>query len=173
MFTKASIETYFLAEKNLQLICWLIGLLALMLAAVFFFYLKTQKAKGAAIVLLMMGLIFSVVGLVAYQQNDALRLQQVYAFDMNPISLKSLELPRMQRNLLLVNFLHRVSFVFTLLGVVAYIFTKFKKSFFLLQGSAIATMILASILTGISYLSYHSTFHYIEELEEFVMVKGE
>jgi hypothetical protein len=45
LFTKDSIETYFLAEKNAQLICMLLSVAALLFAALFFFYYKTEKTK--------------------------------------------------------------------------------------------------------------------------------
>lgn len=167
MFTKASIETYFLAEKNIQLICWLLGVLSLLLSAFFFFYFKTEKAKGAAIVLLLMGIFLTVVGLMAYQQNDALRLKLVYAFDMDPVSLKSKELPRAQRYLEFITTTHTVGFVLALLGLGTYFFARFKKLALLWQGVAIATVIMACMLAGMSYLSYDRTHHYLEALQTF------
>lgn len=167
MFTKASIETYFLAEKNLQLITLLLGAIALLLAAVFFFYDKTEKAKGAAIVLLGMGIFLSVMSFVAYQQNDALRLQQVYAFDMDPAALKNTEQPRVQRYLQLMINLHTIGFVMALLGLGTYLFTRFKKVSLIWQGVAIATLIMACIVAGMTYLSYHNSYHYLQDLQVF------
>lgn len=167
MFTKASIETYFLAEKNIQLIGWLLGVVALLLAAFFFFYVKTEKAKGAAILLLLMGIFLTVVGLMAYQQNDALRLKLVYAFDMDPVLLKNKELPRAQRYLEFITTTHTVGFVLALLGLGTYFFARFKKVAVMWHGAAIATVFMACILAGMSYLSYDRTHHYLEDLQMF------
>ena len=48
MFTKADIERYFNAEKNESLLFILLGVTAILLAFVFFFYLKTNWYKGFA-----------------------------------------------------------------------------------------------------------------------------
>ncbi len=167
MFTKASIETYFLAEKNAQLICLLLGAAALVFAALFFFYYKTDKTKGAAIFLLVLGIFFSIVGFIGYQQNDALRLQQLYAFDMNPSSLKSKAAPRVQQYLRIIANLHTLGFVLGLLGLVVYLFTRFKKTAAVWQGAALATFVMACIMAGLSYLSYDRTHHYLEALQTF------
>lgn len=167
MFTKASIETYFLAEKNAQLICLLLGVAALLLAAFFFFYYKTEKTKRAAIFLLVMGVFFSIIGFIGYQQNDALRLQQLYAFDMNPSSLKNQAAPRVQQYLRIITNLHMLGFVLGLLGLGGYVFTSFKKTAAVWQGAAFATFLMACIIAGMSYLSYDRTHHYLEAMQTF------
>jgi ABC-type enterochelin transport system permease subunit len=167
MFTKTTIERYFFAEKHLQLLVLLLGMSALLLAAIFFFYGKTQKAKGAAIVLLIGGFFLSIMGFVAYEQNDALRLQQIHAFDMNPISLKNIEQPRIQRYLQLIIILHSIGFVMALLGLGTYVFTRFKKNYKRLQGAAIVTLIMSCMVAGMSYLSYDNTHHYLFDLKVF------
>jgi len=53
MFSKQDIEKYFLAEKQLGLLFIIIGAIAIVLAIVFFFLLKTSFYKGAAIPLLL------------------------------------------------------------------------------------------------------------------------
>ena len=167
MFTKASIETYFLAEKNAQLICLLLGVAALLLAALFFFYYKTDKTKGAAIFLLVMGVFFGIVGFIGYQQNDALRLQQLYAFDMNPSSLKSKAVPSVQQYIRVIINLHMLGFVLGLLGLGGYLFTRFKKTAAVWQGAALAAFAMACIMAGMSYLSYDRIHHYLESLQTF------
>lgn len=167
MFTKASIETYFLAEKNAQLICLLLGVATLLLAAFFFFYYRTEKTKRAAIFLLVMGVFFSIIGFIGHQQNDALRLQQLYAFDMDPSSLKSKAAPRVQQYLRIMTNLHTLGFVLGLLGLGGYLFTSFKKTAAAWQGAALAAFVMACIMAGMSYLSYDRTHHYLESLQTF------
>jgi hypothetical protein len=167
MFTKTTIEKYFFAEKNLQLLVLLLGIASLVLAAIFFFYGKTQKANGAAIVLLVVGFFLSVMGFVAYQQNDALCLQQIHAFDMDPISLKNVEQPRLQRYLQLIITLHGIGFVMSLVGLGTYMFTRFKKVCTSLQGAAIVNLIMGCIVAGMTYLSYDNTHHYLLDLNVF------
>jgi len=95
MFSKQDIEKYFLAEKQLGLVFIVIGILAILLAIVFFLLLKTAFYKGAAIPLLVIGLIQLIAGSTVYNRSDADRIRNVYAYDMNPGQLKNDELPRM------------------------------------------------------------------------------
>jgi len=96
MFSKQDIEKYFLAEKQLGLLFIIIGAAAIVLAIVFFFLLKTSFYKGAAIPLLVIGLIQLIAGANVYKRSDNDRIRNVYAYDMNPGQLKNEELPRMK-----------------------------------------------------------------------------
>ncbi|HTS45543.1 MAG TPA: hypothetical protein VMH01_14190 [Puia sp.] len=96
MFTKADIEKYFIAEKNESLLFLALGIIAILLSVLFFSFLKTNFYKGAAIPLLAIGLIQAVVGYTVYARTDGQRIDNVYAYDMNPGQLKSEELPRMK-----------------------------------------------------------------------------
>ena len=96
MFSKQDIEKYFLAEKQLGLLFIIIGAIAIVLAIVFFFLLKTSFYKGAAIPLLVIGLIQLIAGANVYKRSDNDRIRNVYAYDMNPGQLKNEELPRMK-----------------------------------------------------------------------------
>src|SRR5271170_5936413 len=97
MFTKADIEKYFLAEKQESLAFLVVRIIAILLAAGFFFLWKTNFAKGAAVPLLIIGLIQVVVGYTVYARSDNQRIDNVYACDMNPNKLKKDELPRIKR----------------------------------------------------------------------------
>ena len=97
MFTKADIERYFNAEKNESLLFIIIGLTAILLAFVFFFYLKTNWHKGFAIPLLIVGMLHFVAGYTVYMRSDEDRKRNVYAYDMNPDELRNKEIPRMEK----------------------------------------------------------------------------
>jgi uncharacterized membrane protein len=97
MLTKTDIEKYFMAEKQSGLIFFIIGIVAVVLALVLFFALRTQLSKGATIPLLLLGVIELVIGFGIYRGSDGDRLRNVYAYDMNPQELKQQELPRMQK----------------------------------------------------------------------------
>ena len=86
MLTRADIEKYFLAEKQTGLIFIVIGVVAILLAIGFFFYWKTSLFKGMAIPLLIFGLLEAIAGYTIYNRSDKQRIDNVYAFDMNPES---------------------------------------------------------------------------------------
>ena len=118
MLTKADIEKYFLAEKHESLIFLAIGIIAILLSIFFYSYLKTNFYKGAAIPLLVIGLIQSIVGYTVYARSDEQRISNVYAYDMDPGKLKEQELPRMKtvnRNFVIYRW---VEIVFVLSGIV-------------------------------------------------------
>ena len=58
MFTKADIEKYFMAEKTFGLVFAIVGIAAVVAALLFYFSLKTNFYKGAAVPLLLTGLLF-------------------------------------------------------------------------------------------------------------------
>lgn len=97
MFTKSDIEKYFLAEKSGAMMFMILGALAILLAAIFFFGVKANWYKGAAITLIVVGVIHTAVGLTVYRRADAQRMQTVYALDMDPAFLQGKELPRIQK----------------------------------------------------------------------------
>lgn len=97
MFTKTDIERYFLAEKQESLVFLFIGIAGIALAFIFFFVLKNNFFRGAAIPLLLLGLVLGIVGYTIYNRSDKDRIRNVYAYDMNPSQLKNDELPRMKK----------------------------------------------------------------------------
>ena len=97
MFTKADIERYFNAEKAESWLFIAIGIAGILVAVVFFFFIKTNFYKGAAIPFLLIGLLLGVAGFTIYKRSDADRMGNVYAYDMNPTELKEKEIPRMEK----------------------------------------------------------------------------
>jgi len=97
MFGKQEIEKYFLAEKQLGLLFIIIGCVAVVLAIIFYFFIKAPFYKGAAVSLLLIGLIQLLLGCTVYNRSDEDRARNVYAYDMNPGQLKNEELPRIKK----------------------------------------------------------------------------
>jgi hypothetical protein len=96
MFSKADIEKYFTGEKSESLLFLCIGIAAIVTAVIIFFALKTNFYKGAAVPLLLIGLLLGVVGFTVYKRSDEDRKRVAYTYDMNPQELQQKELPRMQ-----------------------------------------------------------------------------
>ena len=96
MLTKADIEKYFIAEKHASLVFLIVGIVAIIGAIIGVLVSKNGIYKGAAIPLILVGLLQVAIGLSIYNRSDADRTRVVYAYDMDPNTLKSKELPRMQ-----------------------------------------------------------------------------
>lgn len=97
MFSKADIEQYFSAEKQGSLFFLSVGIVAVIAALILFFVLKTPFYKGAAIPMIIVGVIAGGIGFTIYKRSDNDRIRNVYAYDLNPDELKQKEYPRMQK----------------------------------------------------------------------------
>lgn len=97
MFSKTDIEQYFSAEKQGSLFFLYVGIVAVIAALILFFVLKTPFYKGAAIPMIIVGLIAGSIGFTIYNRSDDDRIRNVYAYDLNPDELKQKEYPRMQK----------------------------------------------------------------------------
>lgn len=97
MFGKADIEQYFSAEKQGSLFFLAVGIVAVIAALILFFVLKTTFFKGAAIPMIIVGIIAGGIGFTIYKRSDDDRIRNVYAYDLNPDEIKQKEYPRMQK----------------------------------------------------------------------------
>jgi hypothetical protein len=148
MFTKTDIEKYFNAEKAESLVFMAIGIAGIITAIIFLFILKTNFYKGAAIPLVLVGLLLGIVGYTIYKRSDSDRMSNVYAYDMNPSELKEKELPRMKT--VMKNFvLYRYTEIFLfLVGAALYIYfiRDFTKDFWRGFGLALAVMSMLALV---------------------------
>ena len=93
------IHKYFLAEKQESLLFLIVGIAAIALAVVFYFFIKINPSffKGAAIPLVAIGIIQCIVGYTVYARSDRQRMDIAYNIGVEPISFtKTTELPRMK-----------------------------------------------------------------------------
>ncbi len=97
MLTRADIEKYFTAEKQMALFFVVLGLLAVGLAVWFLFLQKNPVLKGMGLPFIVLGLLQAIAGYAVYQRSDKQRIDLVYAYDMNPSVLRQAELPRMEK----------------------------------------------------------------------------
>jgi len=168
MFSKQDIEKYFLAEKQLGLVFIIIGSIAIVLAIIFFFLLKTNFYKGAALPLLAIGLIQLVASITVYKKSDEDRIRNVYAYDMNPAQLKNEELPRMQtanKNFVVLKWVE-IALVATGLFLVFYYRPNADKAFW--YGFGLALAIQAVVMFMADYSAERRALEYTKGLESFV-----
>ena len=93
------IHKYFMAEKQESLLFLIIGIVALILSVLFFFFIKTNPLffKGVAIPLAAIGIIQCVVGYTVYARSNKQRMDIAYNIGIEPSGYtKSEELPRME-----------------------------------------------------------------------------
>ncbi|HTE12759.1 MAG TPA: hypothetical protein VK645_17390 [Chitinophagaceae bacterium] len=168
MFSKQDIEKYFLAEKQLGLSFIIIGAIAIVLAIVFFFLLKTPFYKGAAIPLLIIGLIQLVASITIYKKSDADRIRNVYAYDMNPVRIKNEELPRMKtviKNFAIIKWVE-IALVVTGLLMIFYYRADADKAFW--YGLGLTLTIQALVMLIADYAAERRALQYTRGIESLV-----
>jgi hypothetical protein len=168
MFTKADIEKYFNAEKNESLLFIIIGIAAILLALIFFFYLKTNWHKGFAIPFVIVGLMQLTIGFTVYKRCDAERKRNVYAYDMNPGELKTNEIPRMQKvntNFVIYRFTE-IALLLAGAGIFFYFRNHTEKSFWVGLGMALA--IEAAISLGADFIAEKRAHQYTTGLQTYL-----
>ena len=164
MLTKADIEKYFMAEKQAGLIVLIIGLIAIVLALIFFFAIRTGLFKGAAIPFLFLGLMECMIGYAIYNRSDNDRIKNVYAYDMNPQQLKTEELPRLQKLDKHFVVYKSVEVGFALLGIIIMLLFlgQAEKSFWV--GLGLALLIQGILLFGIETIASQRAKEYTRKL---------
>ncbi len=165
MFSKTDIEKYFIAEKQESLLFLVIGIVALVLAIAFFFFLKTNFYKGAAIPLIVIGLVQIASGYTLYKRSDEDRVRNVYAHDMNPDQLKNEELPRMKvvnRNFIIYRWIE-ISCVLAAALLIFFYKSNPGKTFW--YGVGVTLAIQAALMLGADYFAEKRANIYSKGLE--------
>ena len=122
MFTKADIEKYFNAEKAESGLFMTIGTGGIVVAFIFFFLLKTEFYKGAAVPLFLIGLMLGIVGFAIYKRSDSDLIRNISAYDMNPSELNEKEITRMKTVMKNFTIYRWVEVVLLLVGIGLFIY---------------------------------------------------
>jgi len=168
MFTKADIEKYFNAEKNESLLFIILGITAIIIALVFFFYLKTNWHKGFAIPFVVVGLMHLIVGYTVYNRSDEDRKRNVYAYDMNPSELKDKEIPRMEKvnNNFVIYRYTEIALLLMGIGLFFYYRSNIVNNFWV--GFGIALAIEAAVSLGADFFAEQRAGHYTAGIRSFI-----
>ncbi|ULQ52282.1 hypothetical protein [Flavihumibacter fluvii] len=171
MFTKSDIEKYFIAEKQESMFFLVIGLIAISLSAYFYFVHKAPFQKGLAIPILLIGFIQAVVGYTVYDRSDRQRIDNVYAYDMNPSKLQVEELARMKtvnHNFIVYRWVEIACLTAGIILVV--MFCKEDTNRFVL-GVGTGLAIQAAIMLTADFFAERRALWYTKGIEEFLQIK--
>jgi len=171
MLTKADIEKYFIAEKGESLLFLIIGLAAIVLVIFSYLSLKTSFWKGAAIPLLLIGIIQAIVGYTVYARSDEQRINNVYAYDMNPDRLRNEELPRMQAVNKRFTLYRWIEIVFIICGLILVFVQRNESPRSFWYGLGLALAIQSAIMLAADYFAEKRAQVYANQLQDFVKDK--
>ena len=174
MFSKTDIEQYFIAEKNAGLFFLIAGIVAIVIAIALFIFLKSNLYKGLAWAFIVLGLIQAIVGYTIFNRSDKQRTYNVYAFDMNPGKLKTVELPRMQKVVKSITFFLWLELLTLIIGIILiWMYRRFLTgSDFsaapLWLGVGLALVIQSILMAAADFSAYKRSAKYSLQLENFV-----
>ena len=168
MLTPNDIEKYFMAEKQAGLVFMIVGIVAIIMGLVFILIFKTPFYKGAAIPLLVIGLIQGIAGNTIFRRSDEDRIKNVYAYNMNPSLLRAKELPRMIKVNRNFKMLKAVEILFIVSGLFLLFYFRTKPDFLFWKGIGLTLLIQAVIVLGADIIASERALHYTEKLIVFV-----
>ena len=165
------IYKYFIAEKQESLLFLIVGVVAVLLAVVCWFFIKSNPIffKGAVIPLLAIGLIQMVVGYSVYSRTDKQKADIAYNIGMEPVNyVKQTELPRMKtvmKNFVIYRWVE-IAFIITGLVLIFLFKSNPDKSFW--YGFGIALAIQAILMLGADYFAEKRGKVYTNELQKII-----
>ena len=168
MLTKEAIEKYFIAEKAESAVFMAIAVVAIIVAIVCFFVIKTPQCKGAAIPCMLVGLLLGIVGYTVYTKSDADRIRNVYALTMNPAALKQTEAPRM--DIVLKNFVwyRYIEIALAIIGMALFLYNRNNQAQAFYKGFGVALLVMAIIALSADYFAEKRAHVYSNLLKSFI-----
>src|SRR5690606_27439083 len=151
----------------------ILGAAAVLIAIVFFVFLRSPIYKGAGWPLIILGAIQMGVGYAVYSRSDKQRIDTVYGYDMNPGKLKAEEFPRMEKAIKGIMVFLAVEFVLLAAGILLiwanrlFFINEQKGGSAFWVGMGIVFIIQSLALSGIDYLAYKRGKEYTVKLEQF------
>ncbi len=155
------ITTYFTEEKIESLFFIILGLIAILLALIFWFIIKYAFYNGLAYPLLLVGIIQLTVGSIVYLKSDKdmVRIENYVTHEPNIITTQ--ELPRMQVVMKNFTIYKTVEITLLLIGLFLFFYTKISAVHFwkglglglIIQSSIMLSLDLVAEKRGISYIS--------------------
>ncbi|MEP7256091.1 MAG: hypothetical protein ABI666_09950 [Ferruginibacter sp.] len=165
------IYKYFIAEKQESLLFLIIGIAAILLAVIFWFFIKTNPSffKGAAIPLLAIGIIQCVVGYSVYARSDKQKTDIAYNIGVEPASfIKQHELPRMKTVMKNFTIYRWVEIAFIITGLVLLFLFRANPDKTFWYGFGIALAIQATLMLGADYFAEKRGNVYTKKLMEII-----
>lgn len=168
------VHKYFMAEKQESLLFIIIGVVAFLLSGMFFFFVKSNPSffKGAAIPLMVIGLILGIVGYTVYARSNKQRLDVAYNIGIEPsMFINNQELPRMRtvmKNFIIYRY---TEIALAVAGLILFFYfrTNTDRQFWAGLGMTLTIMALTALFAD--YFAEQRGSLYIKGLENFTSAK--
>jgi hypothetical protein len=150
MFTKETIENYFLNLKHVHLFLLMLAAVSIIVAIVFYFGLKKHFFKGFAIPLFSSAMLLFTIAFSNFRNADRLRKICVYDYDLHPENLKIRELLRVDSFLLNANIIFYTCIAFAIGAITLFVYFRKKINAPYIKGAATSLFLMAAI-TAITF----------------------
>ncbi|MCC6599319.1 MAG: hypothetical protein IT223_01435 [Crocinitomicaceae bacterium] len=167
MLTKQIIEKYFFEEKQSGLFFLMIGIAAIAISLVLYFYLKTSAWRGMAIPLFAIGIFQGIAGYSVFSRSDRQRVDIVYAHDMNPALIKNKEIPRMEKRMRGFIVFRYVEILLMAAGLFLFFFFRNNTEWSFWWGIGITLFIQLLIIILVGYFAEHRGQEYLHALRSY------
>jgi ABC-type Mn2+/Zn2+ transport system permease subunit len=165
MFTKESIEHYFLSYKHALLFLCIVAIIAVIAAGIFYRGIKKEYYKGIAIGIVCLGFAYGLFSYGNYTTVDRLRKINVYNYDLHPEYLKTKELPRIAKLKKAIAIIGIVQVLFLAIGF--YLANYYSKKMKYLSGTFTGIFIMSIFALGFCYVVKNKTKEYEQGIVEF------
>jgi len=166
------VHKYFLDEKQQSLWFLIIGIAAIALAVLFYFFIKTNSSffKGAAIPLLAIGITQGIVGYTVYSRSDTQRMDVAYyiGVETTPYT-KQMELPRMEKVMKNFTIYRYVEILLALAGLGLFLYFRSNKTKMFWKGLGLTLAIQALLMLGADYFAEKRGAGYQRELQKMMV----
>jgi hypothetical protein len=156
---------YFNGEKAESYIFILVGVIVFAMALYFYFVLNSTFWKGVAIPFILVALLEFIVGytIVTRSSKDIARVETF--IQKEPQSIKTLEIPRMEKVLSNFVIFRYIEITLIILGIVL-MYSSMNDTFW--RGIGLGLFIQASIVLSLDFFAERRGYIYIVYLQEFV-----
>lgn len=165
------VHKYFMEEKQAGLIFLVIGSLAMIVAIVCFFVIKSNPSffKGLAIPLIAVGLIQGIVGYTVYSRSNQQRKDTAYQMGLEPVPfVKTNELPRMQKVMKSFSILMIVEIVLLVVGIGLFLYFNKSTDKMFWKGLGLSLAIMALLSGVLDFLAEKRGKQYTSELTKMI-----
>lgn len=165
------IYKYFIAEKQESLLFLIVGIVAIILAVIFFLFIKSNPSlfKGAAIPLAAIGILQCVVGFTVYSRSNKQMNEIAYNIGLEPVNYANQkELPRMNTVMKSFVIYRWVEIVLIIAGLGLIFLFRSNPHRVFWYGLGITLAIQAAVMLGADYFAEKRGKMYTREIESLV-----
>jgi hypothetical protein len=168
MFAKSDIEKYFAAEKAESVVFILWGVAAVIIGLILLIWFRNSFNKGFVIAFGIVAMLHILVGASVFARADSQRINNVYAMDMDPASLRNEEVPRMEKVIKSFVVLRWTEIALAITAVVLILLFRSAPERAFLYGAGVGLFIQAALSLILDFFAEKRAHEYLNGLREFL-----